>query len=77
MGHVLELILQRNPGLPGRFVVQDVEEIVSLADPNEKAFEVMAHDFFTPQPIKGEGVLSVVHLGLSFRWNLLTRQNRG
>ncbi|KAJ9637442.1 hypothetical protein H2204_004866 [Knufia peltigerae] len=53
MGHVLELILQRNPGLPGRFVVQDVEEIVSLADPNEKAFEVMAHDFFTPQPIKG------------------------
>lgn len=62
MGHVLKLMLQQNPGLPGRFVVQDVEEVVALVDPNEKAFEVMAHDFFKPQPIKCEDALCYLDL---------------
>lgn len=53
VGHVLKAILQQNPGLPGRFVVQDVAPVVALVSPEVKSFEAMTHDFFEPQPVKG------------------------
>jgi hypothetical protein len=53
VGHVLKAILQQNPGLPGRVVVQDVAPVVALVSPNVKGFDIMTHDFFEPQPVKG------------------------
>jgi hypothetical protein len=51
-GHVVEAIRKRLPEMKGRMVVQDLQETIDeIQDP--KGFEPMAHDFFTPQPIKG------------------------
>ena len=41
------------PQFPGRFVLQDLPESIEPSKPPE-GVEVMAYDFFTPQPIKGE-----------------------
>ncbi|MCJ1353600.1 MAG: hypothetical protein MMC33_003587 [Icmadophila ericetorum] len=40
------------PHLPGRFVLQDLPESIQTVTPTE-GVELMAYDFFTPQPIKG------------------------
>ena len=40
------------PHLPGRFVLQDLQESIEAFVP-PKGIEVMAYDFFTPQPVKG------------------------
>ena len=45
--------------LPGRFVLQDLPESVQTVKPRESV-EVMAYDFFTPQPIRGETFSSFV-----------------
>ena len=44
------------PNLPGRFVVQDVPRVIETAPKNDssyKGIKMVAHDFMTPQPIKG------------------------
>jgi hypothetical protein len=53
-GHVLHQILNKHPELTGRFVLQDLPDTVEKVprDLNPR-IEVMSHDFFTPQPIKG------------------------
>ncbi|KIW48982.1 hypothetical protein, variant [Exophiala xenobiotica] len=61
VGHVLKAILQQNPGLPGRFVVQDVAPVVALVSPEVKSFEAMTHDFFEPQPVKGAKFYYIRH----------------
>lgn len=38
--------------MPGRLVFQDQPGVIAQVD--SKEIEPMAHDFFTPQPIKGE-----------------------
>ena len=40
------------PQLQGRFIVQDLPESIDSA-PTVEGIEMMAHDFFTEQPIKG------------------------
>jgi hypothetical protein len=43
------------PGLPGRVVLQDLPAVVAEAEvPEGYGIEVMAYDFFTPQPVKGK-----------------------
>lgn len=54
-GHILRQIKGFAPNLKGRFILQDQTAVITE---NGKAleadgFEAMAHDFFTPQPIKG------------------------
>ncbi|OKL59219.1 hypothetical protein UA08_05527 [Talaromyces atroroseus] len=48
---------QQQQHLPGRVVLQDREPVIAsvmaAAKANELPFEAQAHDFFTPQPIKG------------------------
>ena len=51
MGHEGLALKNRYPNLPGRFVNQDLPQIVS--DQKLDGIESMAHDFFTPQPLKG------------------------
>ena len=55
-GQFLERLRKQCPELPGRFVLQDLQQSVDLLDGTEKdlGFEPMAHDMFTPQPIIGK-----------------------
>jgi hypothetical protein len=55
-GQALKKIQGEYPGLKGRFVVQDLPKTISQIDAaqaKKDGFQPMAHDFFTPQPIKG------------------------
>ena len=52
-GQAVQALREENPDLPGRFVVQDLEHVLSAYDASELGSEAMAHDFFTAQPIKG------------------------
>ncbi|KAL6883100.1 hypothetical protein HDV57DRAFT_495414 [Trichoderma longibrachiatum] len=51
-GHQAKHLLAKYPELAGRVIVQDREETIKSAQ-DAKGFQLMAHDFFTPQPVKG------------------------
>lgn len=53
MGHEIGAIKERFPNLPGKMILQDLPDTVKEAQqvPN---MQVMAHDFFTEQPVKGQ-----------------------
>lgn len=55
-GQFLERLRKQCPDLPGRFVLQDLQQSIDLLERTEKGFcfEPMAHDMFTPQPIIGK-----------------------
>ena len=55
LGHDLWDLASKVGSLPGRLVLQDREEVVAAVERTERkrSFEVMAHDFFQPQPVKG------------------------
>ena len=58
-GHQCFAFRQAFPEREGRLVVQDVEMMVGLIDKDAAAragVEPMAHDFYTPQPVKGAKV---------------------
>ena len=42
------------PQLPGRLVLQDLPAVIKEASNLPEGIEAMAHDFFTPQPVKGK-----------------------
>ncbi|KAK3291693.1 S-adenosyl-L-methionine-dependent methyltransferase [Chaetomium fimeti] len=44
---------KQTPHLPGRYVLQDLPESVAAMVQPPEGIEVVAHDFFTPQPVKG------------------------
>ena len=53
-GYDLVTFQDQNPHLLGRLVLQDLPETLSrIAQPLQR-IEVMAHDFFTPQAIRGK-----------------------
>ena len=52
-GHDLADFRRKWPNVPGRLVLQDLPEVVSSANGLHPSIEVMSHDFFTAQPIKG------------------------
>lgn len=52
IGHQCMRLKARYPCVPGRIIVQDLEESVKAAQPIE-GVEFMVHNFFNPQPIKG------------------------
>lgn len=54
-GHEIEAIKKRYPTLPGRLILQDLPDTVAQAL-TVPGMEVLAHDFFTEQPIKGARV---------------------
>jgi hypothetical protein len=54
LGHDLQELRERHPSLPGRLVLQDRAEVIdAVAAGGGGVFEATAHDFFTPQPVKG------------------------
>ncbi|RAH48925.1 O-methyltransferase [Aspergillus brunneoviolaceus CBS 621.78] len=54
-GHIMRQIKQNTPSLAGRFILQDRASVISDNGPEmtRHGIEPMAHDFFTPQPVKG------------------------
>lgn len=52
-GHQAKHLLAKYPELAGRVIVQDREETIKSAS-DAKGIQLMAHDFFTPQPVKGK-----------------------
>lgn len=52
-GHECEKVLAKYPGLKGRFVLQDLANVVDDTEGLDPRIEKMAHDFTKPQPIKG------------------------
>lgn len=54
VGQVLELVMKENPSVKGRFILQDLGPIIEQARKKNPAFEVMAYDFFEPQPVQGK-----------------------
>jgi hypothetical protein len=52
-GRYLHEFKEKFPTAPGQLVLQDLPNVVSaIANPPD--VELMAHDFFTPQPVKGK-----------------------
>ena len=53
-GHEVANFKQRFPHLPGRLVNQDLPETIRYIDSKAEGVELMEHDFFTQQPVKGK-----------------------
>ena len=53
IGHDAEEFRIKHPGLSGRVIVQDLPETIQQASKTSQSIELMAHDFFTPQPVDG------------------------
>ncbi|KAI0468138.1 S-adenosyl-L-methionine-dependent methyltransferase [Xylaria cf. heliscus] len=57
MGHQCVAVRRKYPDLVGRVVLQDLPETIEKVRasplPGFEGIEVMAHDFFTPQPLRG------------------------
>ena len=51
-GHELREIKQRFPAIAGRLILQDLPTTIEKVVP-EDWMEATAHDFFTPQPVRG------------------------
>ena len=53
LGHYLEELRAKRPELQGRLVLQERPEVIQQVKDSNKVFELMEHDFFTEQPVKG------------------------
>lgn len=53
LGHDLKDFKANYPHLPGKLVLQERQEVISQIKELSSGIEASVHDFFTPQPIKG------------------------
>lgn len=58
-GHDLERFLARYPQAKDRLILQDLTEVLENVKKLDEGIKLMAHDFFTPQPIKGKRVFTL------------------
>lgn len=61
IGHQCAALVSKFPQLRGRVILQDIAPVLQNALPTE-GVEVMPHDFWTPQPVKGTNS-SKIYLG--------------
>jgi hypothetical protein len=54
IGHDLSEFRRKWPDAPGRLVLQDLPQVIQGAKGLHSSIELMAHDFFREQPIKGK-----------------------
>lgn len=52
-GHYLREFKGKFPHAPGRLILQDLPHVVSSIESPPRGIEVTLHDFFTPQPVRG------------------------
>ena len=67
MGHDLLELRRKHPKLPGRFVLQDLPQVVEQIREQLDGVEVTVHNFFAEQPVKGQTYFSLAscHLRLT------------
>jgi len=53
MGHDLVELRNKQPGIPGRFILQDLPQVIEQISQPLEGIEAMVHDFYTEQPVKG------------------------
>ena len=53
LGHDLLELRTKHPELSGRLILQDQADVIKQVGDSEKRIELVVHDFFTPQPVKG------------------------
>ncbi|KAF6226881.1 hypothetical protein HO133_008322 [Letharia lupina] len=53
LGHDLEELKVKHPGIRGRLVLQDQPEVIAQIGKASDGTELTTHDFFTPQSVKG------------------------
>jgi hypothetical protein len=59
-GHDMQLFAAQHASHPGKLVLQDREPVIASVEKQEELpFACQAHDFFTPQPIKGARAYSL------------------
>ena len=54
MGHDLVELRKKNPSIPGRFILQDLPQVVEQIPQPLEGIEATAHDFYTEQSVKGK-----------------------
>ena len=60
LGHDLQELKAEHPKLKGRLILQERPEVIKETQSMTDGIELMEHDFFTEQPVKGkEGCLYV------------------
>ena len=52
-GHYLAAFKEKFPHIKGRFILQEVPDVIDDIQTLDSSIERMRHDMFTPQPIKG------------------------
>lgn len=55
IGADMERFRKRYPDMPGKVIVQDLPDVINSTK-MPQGVEGMAHDFFTPQPVKGKAL---------------------
>lgn len=60
VGHYCAMFKNRFPDVPGRVILQDLPNTLTRAL-QTPGVEPLAHNFFEPQPVKGELILTAVH----------------
>lgn len=58
IGHDISEFKRKWPDVQGRLVLQDLPTVVDHVKDLDSSIEVMPHDFFTPQPVKGRYTLA-------------------
>ncbi|OAL54845.1 S-adenosyl-L-methionine-dependent methyltransferase [Pyrenochaeta sp. DS3sAY3a] len=59
-GHDMQLFADRHVSCPGKIVLQDRDQVIaSVQNKDTLPFTCQAHDFFTPQPVKGARAYSL------------------
>lgn len=55
LGYDISKFKKKFPGLKGRYVLEDLPDVIEKARAimEGKGIECLAHEFFTPQPVKG------------------------
>lgn len=65
MGHDLVELKKKQPEIPGRFILQDLPQVIEQISQPLEGIEAMTHDFYTEQPIKGGTTVELFTLPLS------------
>ena len=53
MGHDLVELKKKHPELVGRFILQDLPQVIEQVPQPLEGIEATVHDFYTEQPVKG------------------------
>ena len=62
MGHDLVELKRKQPTFCGRFVLQDLPQVIEQITQPLEGIEATVHDFYTPQPVQGERRVPVYYL---------------